>query len=214
MAGVAERARSSAWSMSGTPSTGQSGLGSTRVSGRSLAPSPAASTTAHTSVAPAPGASGIIADMTTIVQGIGGLRDLVGRHLGYSDYVEITQDQVNLFADATGDHQWIHVDVDRANRESPFGGPIAHGYLTLALGPRLAPQVTRVEGIKMAVNYGCDKVRVPSPVPVGSKLRLGIELLEVNEIAGGVQVKERFTFEIEGAAKPACVAENLFRYYE
>jgi acyl dehydratase len=152
--------------------------------------------------------------MSTIVQGIGGLRDLVGQHLGYSDYVEITQDQVNLFADATGDHQWIHVDVDRANRESPFGGPIAHGYLTLALGPRLAPQVTRVEGIKMAVNYGCDKVRFPSPVPVGSKLRLGIELLEVNEIAGGVQVKERFTFEVEGAAKPACVAENLFRYYE
>ena len=98
--------------------------------------------------------------------------------------------------------------------ESPFGGPIAHGYLTLALGPRLAPQVTRVEGIKMAVNYGCDKVRFPSPVPVGSRLRLGIELLEVNEIAGGVQVKERFTFEVEGAAKPACVAENLFRYYE
>jgi acyl dehydratase len=152
--------------------------------------------------------------MSTIVQGISGLRDLVGQHLGYSDYIEITQDQVNLFADATGDHQWIHVDVERANRESPFGGPIAHGYLTLALGPRLGPQVTRVEGVRMAVNYGCDKVRFPSPVPVGSKLRLGIELLEVNEIAGGVQVKERFTFEVEGAAKPACVAENLFRYYE
>ena len=152
--------------------------------------------------------------MTTIVQGIGGLRDLVGQHLGYSDYIEITQDQVNLFADATGDHQWIHVDVERAKLESPFGGPIAHGYLTLALGPQLAPQVTRVEGIKMAVNYGCDKVRFPSPVPVGAKLRLGIELLEVDEIAGGVQVKERFTFEVEGAAKPACVAENLFRYYE
>jgi acyl dehydratase len=200
--------------MSGTPSTGQSGLGSTHVSGRSLAPSPAASTTAQTSGARVPRESGMIAGMTTIVQGIGGLRDLVGQHLGYSDYVEITQDQVNLFADATGDHQWIHVDVERANRESPFGGPIAHGYLTLALGPRLAPQVTRVEGIKMAVNYGCDKVRFPSPVPVASKLRLGIELLEVSDVAGGVQVKERFTFEVEGAAKPACVAENLFRYYE
>ena len=152
--------------------------------------------------------------MTTIVQGIGGLRDLVGQHLGYSDYVEITPEQVNQFADATGDHQWIHVDVERAKRESPFGGPIAHGYLTLSLGPRLAPQVVRVEGVKLAVNYGCDKVRFPSPVPVGSKLRLGIELLEVSEVAGGIQAKERFTFEIEGAAKPACVAEALVRFYE
>ena len=152
--------------------------------------------------------------MTTIVQGIGGLRELEGRHLGYSDYVEVTQDQVNLFADATGDHQWIHVDVERAKRESPFGGPIAHGYLTLSLGPRLAPQVMRVEGIKLAVNYGCDKVRFPSPVPVGAKLRLGIELLEVTDVAGGVQAKERFTFDVEGADKPACVAETLIRFYE
>ena len=152
--------------------------------------------------------------MTTIVQGIGGLRELVGQHLGYGDYVEITQEQVNQFADATGDHQWIHVDVERAKRESPFGGPIAHGYLTLSLGPRLAPQVVRVEGVKLAVNYGCDKVRFPAPVPVGSKLRLGIELLEVSDIDGGVQVKERFTFEVEGAAKPACVAETLVRFYE
>ena len=152
--------------------------------------------------------------MTTIVQGIGGLRELVGQHLGYSDYVEITQEQVNQFAEATGDHQWIHVDVERAKRESPFGGPIAHGYLTLSLGPRVAPQVVRVEGVKLAVNYGCDKVRFPSPVPVGSKLRLGIELLEVSEVAGGVQAKERFTFEVEGAAKPACVAEALVRFYE
>jgi acyl dehydratase len=152
--------------------------------------------------------------MSTIVQGIGGLRALEGQHLGYSEYVEITQEQVNLFADATGDHQWIHVDVERATRESPFGGPIAHGYLTLSLGPRLAPQVVRVEGIKLAVNYGCDKVRFPSPVPVGSKLRLGIELLEVTDVAGGIQAKERFTFEVEGAAKPACVAETLIRFYE
>ena len=84
--------------------------------------------------------------MTTIVQGIDGLRDLVGQHLGYSDYVEVTQEQVNLFADATGDHQWIHVDVERAKKESPFGGPIAHGYLTLSMGPRLVPQVVAVTG--------------------------------------------------------------------
>ena len=90
--------------------------------------------------------------------------------------MEITQERVNLFADATGDHQWIHVDVERANAESPFGGPIAHGYLTLSLGPVLVPQVVRVEGIKMAVNYGCEKVRFPSPVPVGSNVRVGVEL--------------------------------------
>ena len=152
--------------------------------------------------------------MTTIVQGIEGLRDLVGQHLGYSDYVEVTQERVNLFAEATGDHQWIHVDVERATRESPFGGPIAHGYLTLSMGPRLVPQVVAVHGISMAVNYGCDKVRFPSPVPVGSKLRVGVELVSVDEVPGGVQVMMRSTFECEGAPKPACVAENLIRYYE
>jgi acyl dehydratase len=128
--------------------------------------------------------------------------------------MEITQERVNLFADATGDHQWIHVDVERATAESPFGGPIAHGYLTLSLGPVLVPQVVRVEGVKMGVNYGCDKVRFPSPVPVGAKLRVGVELLEVDDITGGAQVKMRFTFECEGAPKPSCVSENLVRYYE
>src|SRR4051812_24580256 len=112
--------------------------------------------------------------MTTTVQGIEGLKGLVGEHLGYSPSIEITQEQVNLFADATGDHQWIHVDPERA-KAGPFGGPIAHGYLTLSLGPTLMPQIMRVEGFKMAVNYGCGKVRFPSPVPVGSKLRLGAE---------------------------------------
>lgn len=152
--------------------------------------------------------------MTTTIQGIAGLKDLVGQHLGYSDYVEITQEQVNTFADATGDHQWIHVDVARAKAESPFGGPIAHGYLTLSLGPTLAPQIMRVDGIKMGVNYGADKVRFPSPVPVGSKLRLGAQLDEVEDIAGGAQVRMTFTFECEGAPKPSCVAQIIFRYYE
>ncbi|HET6772281.1 MAG TPA: MaoC family dehydratase [Acidimicrobiales bacterium] len=152
--------------------------------------------------------------MTTIVQGTQGLRDLVGQHLGHSDYVEVTQEQVNLFAEATGDHQWIHVDVERARKESPFGGPIAHGYLTLAMGPRLVPQVVRVDGVSMGVNYGCDKVRFPSPVPVGSNVRVGVELMDVSDVTGGVQVKMRFTFEVEGVAKPACVAENLVRYYD
>ena len=151
--------------------------------------------------------------MTTTIQGIAGLRDLVGQHLGYSDYVEITQEQVNLFAEATGDHQWIHVDPERAKAESPFGGPIAHGYLTLSLGPMLAPQIMRVDGISMAVNYGCEKVRFPSPVPVGSHLRLGVTLTSVEDVAGGVQVTQEFVFEVEGASKPSCVADVIFRYY-
>ena len=152
--------------------------------------------------------------MTTVIQGIAGLKELVGTHLGHSSYHEITQEQVNTFADATGDHQWIHVDPERAAAESPFGGPIAHGYLTLSMGPKLAPEIMRVEGIKMGVNYGCGKVRFPSPVPVGSKLRLGAELTKTEDIPGGVQVYMTFTFEVEGAPKPSCVSEIIFRYYE
>ncbi len=150
--------------------------------------------------------------MTTIVQGIDGLKEKVGEHLGYSDWVEITQEQVNLFADATGDHQWIHVDPERA-KSGPFGGPIAHGYLTLSLGPQLMPQILSVHGISMAVNYGAGKIRFPSPVPVGSKLRLGAELVSVDDVTGGAQVTMLFTFEVEGAPKPSCVAEIIFRYY-
>ncbi|RPI09064.1 MAG: MaoC family dehydratase [Actinobacteria bacterium] len=150
--------------------------------------------------------------MTTIIDGIDGLKAKVGEHLGYSDYVEITQEQVNQFADATGDHQWIHIDVERA-KAGPFGGPIAHGYLTLSLGPSLSPQIMAVTGISMGVNYGCNKVRFPSPVPVGSKVRLGQKLLTVEDVAGGAQVTMEFTFEVEGAPKPSCVAEVVFRYY-
>ncbi len=151
--------------------------------------------------------------MTTIVQGISGLKEKVGEHLGYSKYVEITQEQVNLFADATGDHQWIHVDPERA-KSGPFGGPIAHGYLTLSMGPTLMPDIMAVQGVAMGVNYGAGKIRFPSPVPVGSMLRLGAELLGVDDIEGGAQVTMRFTFEVEGAPKPSCVAEIIFRYYE
>ena len=153
--------------------------------------------------------------MTTVINGIAGLKALVGTHLGYSDYMEITQERVNTFAEATGDHQWIHVDPERAKAESPFGGPIAHGYLTLSLGPALAPQIMRVEGVRMGVNYGCAKVRFPAPVPVGSRLRLGAQLTEVEDLGGGgAQVYMTFTFEVEGAAKPSCVSEIIFRYYE
>ena len=148
-----------------------------------------------------------------IINGIPGLKELVGEHLGYSDYVTITQEQVNQFADATGDHQWIHVDVEKA-KAGPFGGPIAHGYLTLSLGPSLSPQIYRVNGVSMGVNYGCGKVRFPAPVPVGSNLRLGAKLLTFEEIAGGAQVTMEFSFEVEGSAKPSCVAEVIFRMYE
>ena len=151
--------------------------------------------------------------MTRMIEGIAGLKELVGEHLGYSPYTEITQEQVNTFADATGDHQWIHVDVERA-KAGPFGGPIAHGYLTLSLGPKLSPQIFGVSGISMGVNYGTEKVRFPSPVPVGSKLRLGATLKSVDDVPGGAQVTMEFVFEVEGAAKPSCVADVIFRYYE
>src|SRR5205807_5480717 len=140
--------------------------------------------------------------MTVIVNGIEELKSKVGEHLGYSDWHQVTQDQVNLFADATGDHQWIHVDVERA-KKGPFGGPIAHGYLTLSLGPTLLPEILRVEGISMGVNYGCNKVRFPSPVPVGAKVRLGASLVGLEDVAGGAQATVALTFEVEGQEKPA-----------
>ena len=140
-----------------------------------------------------------------IINGSAGLKEVVGEHLGYSDWMDITQERVNLFADATGDHQWIHIDVERAKKESPFGGPIAHGYL---------PQVVTTTGFKMGVNYGCNKVRFMSPVPVGARLRLGAKLLSVDDIAGGVQSTYELTLECEGAAKPSCVAEVIYRAYE
>ncbi len=146
------------------------------------------------------------------INGVDEMKALVGEHLGYSPYVEITQEQVNLFADATGDHQWIHIDVERA-KAGPFGGPIAHGYLTLSLGPSLYSQIVEISGFSMGVNYGTNKVRFPSPVPVGSRLRLGARLLSVVDIAGGVQASVEFTFEVEGASKPSCVAEVVFRNY-
>jgi acyl dehydratase len=150
--------------------------------------------------------------MTRMIEGIDGMKALVGEHLGYSPYVDITQEQVNTFAEATGDHQWIHVDVEKANA-GPFGGPIAHGYLTLSLGPMLSPQIFGVSGISMGVNYGAGKVRFPSPVPVGSKLRLGATLQSVEDVSGGAQVTMVFVFEVEGSEKPSCVAEVIFRYY-
>jgi acyl dehydratase len=148
----------------------------------------------------------------TTVEGVEGVLAKVGQHLGHSDWVEITQEQVNQFAEATHDHQWIHVDVERAKKESPFGGPIAHGYLTLSLSNLFLPQLIEVPGASAGVNYGTGKVRFPSPVPVGSRVRGGAEITAVDDIAGGVQTTIAITIEVEGQAKPACVIESLSRW--
>jgi acyl dehydratase len=150
--------------------------------------------------------------MATTVKGIDTFHDLVGTHLGYSAWHRIDQDQINLFAEATSDHQWIHVDPERA-KGGPFGTTIAHGYLTLSLAPALLGEIMVVEGMSMGVNYGCNKVRFPAPVPVGSNLRLGLAVAEVEDVKGGVQVVLDLTFETEGAAKPSCVAQVVYRYF-
>jgi acyl dehydratase len=136
-----------------------------------------------------------------------------GRELGVSDWIEVPQESVNLFAEATGDHQWIHVDVERAKAESPFGGPIAHGYLTLSLLIPMWSQVLTVTDTTMGVNYGLNKVRFPSPVPVGSKLRLTATLKDVEEVTGGLQLTVAAVIEREGGDKPVCIAEPVFRFY-
>ena len=146
---------------------------------------------------------------TTIAE----LPSLKGQELGTSDWYEVTQDAVNLFADATGDHQWIHVDVERANRESPFGGPIAHGYLTLSLVVPLVSQTYTITDAKMGVNYGLNKVRFPAPVPVGSKVRAKVTLKDVEQVAGGLQTTLSVTIEREGGDKPVCIAEWVTRAY-
>ncbi|WP_109529339.1 MaoC family dehydratase [Nocardia aurea] len=146
-----------------------------------------------------------------VVDGVEGVRSLpIGELLGRSEPIEITQDAVDMFADATGDHQWIHVDVERA-KNGPFGGPIAHGYLTLSLVPRLLPEIVEFTGFALTVNYGCEKVRFPSPVPVGSVVQAAAVLDEVTEVKGGLQLAITMTFTAEGSAKPACVATILVR---
>ena len=146
------------------------------------------------------------------MSGVDELKGKIGQHLGYSDWLEVTQERVNQFADATDDHQWIHVDPELA-KAGPFGGPIAHGYLTLSLAVPLLAQIVRVQGVKMGVNYGLNKVRFPSPVPVGAKLRLGATLQSVDDVEGGAQSVFALTFEVEGREKPACVAEAIYRWY-
>jgi acyl dehydratase len=150
--------------------------------------------------------------MTTTFESLDDLRAAAGTHLGHTGWLEVDQSRVDLFAEATGDHQWIHVDVERANRESPFGGPIAHGYLTLALSNLFLPQLLAVPAASSGVNYGTGKVRFPSPVPVGSRIRAGAEVQAVEEIPGGLQTTILITIEVEGSEKPACVIESLSRW--
>src|SRR6202140_4027628 len=146
--------------------------------------------------------------MATTVQGIEKFHDLVGQHLGYSDWHRIEQAQINLFADATGDHQWIHVDPERA-KSGPFGTTIAHGYLTLSITNLFLPQLLRAPAAKLGVNYGANKVRFPAPVPVGSRIRMGSEIIDVQDVPGGLQVTARNTVEIDGHDKPGCVVEAI-----
>ncbi|MEH6582370.1 MAG: MaoC family dehydratase [Halioglobus sp.] len=150
--------------------------------------------------------------MTTTFDNPAALLVTVGEHLGYSEWLEIDQQRINLFADATGDHQWIHVDPERA-AQGPFGKTIAHGYLSLSLANLFLPQIMQVNNVSMGVNYGCEKVRFPAPVPVGSRVRGGGEVIAVEEVKGGVQVVVRMTIEIEGGDRPACVIDTISRFY-
>ncbi|EMF52307.1 MULTISPECIES: MaoC family dehydratase [Streptomyces] len=150
--------------------------------------------------------------MSITVNGIDELKKLAGSDLGTSEWIEVTQERIDTFADATGDHQWIHVDPEKA-AEGPFGAPIAHGYLTLSLFIPLFTELLDVEGVSTKVNYGLNKVRFPSPVKVGSKIRLVGRLASVEDVPGGVQITVDGTIEIEGAAKPAAVLQSLSRFY-
>jgi acyl dehydratase len=151
--------------------------------------------------------------MTTIMNGLDELKAQAGADLGRTGWLEVTQERVNTFADATGDHQWIHVDPQRA-AAGPFGGTIAHGYLTLSMVIPLFGELLEVRGISMGINYGLNKVRFPTPVPVGSRIRLAAALGAVQDAGvNAVQVVADFTIEVEGEAKPACVAQAIYRYY-
>ncbi len=144
----------------------------------------------------------------TVYDGIAGFAAHVGEHLGHSDWREVTQKEVDLFADATGDHQWIHVDPEKA-AAGPYGGTIAHGYLTLSLVPVLVQQIYQVTGLSMQVNYGVDKLRFPAPVPVGSRIRAGAELIKIDRDDKGGRATVRVTVEVEGSQRPACVVDTI-----
>jgi acyl dehydratase len=148
----------------------------------------------------------------TVINGLEELKAKVGEELGVSDWVDVTQEAIDAFADATDDHQWIHVDPERA-KDTPFGGTIAHGLYTLSIGPALSYTLYEVKGVAFALNYGYNKVRYPAPLPVGSRVRMRATLTAADEIAGGVQLTVTQTFEREGGDKPVCVAESVSRIY-
>lgn len=148
-----------------------------------------------------------------VIASLAELKNLVGREIAVSDWLTITQERVQQFADATGDHQWIHLDAERSRTESPYGGTIAHGFLTLSLLPMLMASSVQMTDVKMGVNYGLNKVRFPAPVPVGSRVRARIALLSVEDIAGGAQLVWQVTIERDGGDKPVCVAESITRRY-
>jgi len=150
--------------------------------------------------------------MTIIVNGIDELKAKAGEHLGHSEWLEVSQDRINTFADATDDHQWIHTDPERA-AAGPYGTTIAHGYLTLSLLIPLWSELLEVRGVKMNINYGLNKVRFPAPVPVGSKIRLGATLAAVNDIPGGTEAVVDAVIERAGGDKPVCVAQGIYRFY-
>ncbi|WP_030245835.1 MULTISPECIES: MaoC family dehydratase [unclassified Streptomyces] len=150
--------------------------------------------------------------MSITVNGLDELKKLAGEDLGTSEWIEVTQERVDTFADATGDHQWIHVDPERA-KDGPFGAPIAHGYLTLSLFIPLFTELLDVQGVTTKVNYGLNKVRFPSPVKVGSRIRLTARLAEVEDVPGGVQITVEGAIEIDGGTKPAAVLQSLSRFY-
>ena len=147
------------------------------------------------------------------ITGLAELKDAEGQDLGTSDWHEVTQQAIDTFADVTGDHQWIHVDVDRA-KQTPFGGTIAHGYYTLSLAPMFMDQIFGLAGFAFAVNYGLNKVRFPAPLPVGGRVRMHAKLAGLEEIPGGAQMIMELTFEREGSEKPVCVAQTVVRVYE
>ena len=146
------------------------------------------------------------------LNGVEGVKSMVGKEWGRSDWLPVTQERIDQFAEATGDHQWIHVDPERA-KAGPFGATIAHGFLTLSLIPGLAGSLVKVGGVRMGINYGLNKVRFPSPVRVGSRVRAVSKSLSVEDVEGGVQLVNQVTIEIEGHEKPACVAETVSRLY-
>jgi acyl dehydratase len=150
---------------------------------------------------------------STHFAGIDDAKARIGQEIGISDWMLIEQERVNAFAEVTGDRQWIHVDVERAKRESPFGGPIVHGYLTLSLLAKFAHECIAVDGIKLAVNYGLNRVRFAAPVKVGSRVRARFVLAAVDDVPGGAQLQWQATIEIEDSEKPACAAEMVTRWY-